>query len=236
MIRLHNVSLRYANGFTALDNINLELPDGELQFLTGHSGAGKTSLLNLIARIQACTEGTIEVAGYALNELPKKNIPYFRRKIGMVFQNPHLILDQTAFENVAKPLEILGFTRRDIEKRVRTALDKVGLARHEKATPDTLSAGEKQRLALARAVVSKPELIIADEPTGNLDPELADDMFQLLRQFNDSGVSCLIATHDLSRIARLPYKINTLKNGRLLNKFSFSKAAADPSFGSGASS
>jgi len=227
MIEFENVSVRYANGYQALNDVSFTVPDGALHFLTGHSGAGKTTLLRLIPRLLCCTRGSVRIAGEDLSAITDSKLPYFRRKIGVVFQEPHLIEERNTFENVAATLEVIGIPPREIKRRVRAALDKVGLGRKETVMPDTLSAGEKQRLALARAVVNKPDLVIADEPTGNLDPTLADEMFDLLREFNKVGVSLLIATHDITRIARLPYRILTLKDGQMSNQPTLNNEAVE---------
>lgn len=217
MIQLENVSKRYQDGYDALKQLNFNLARGDMAFLTGHSGAGKSTLLKLIMLMERPTRGQLTVNGQRLNLLKKRQIPYYRRNIGLVFQDHQLLFDRTVYENVALPLIIAGAQTRDIGRRVRAALDKVGLLNKEKMFPIALSGGEQQRIGIARAVVNKPALLLADEPTGNLDPKLSAEIMHLFEQFNQVGVTVLIATHDLSLIARLNHRILTLKNGRMLN-------------------
>lgn len=214
MIHFKNISKQY-NGQTALSNINLNIKKGQMAFLTGHSGAGKTTLLKLITMIERPTKGQIFVNDSNLNDVRKKNIPALRRHIGMIFQNPQLLYNRTIFENVALPLIISGVTSYDIERRVRAALDKVGLLSKEKKYPTALSVGEQQRVGIARAVVNKPTILLADEPTGNLDPSLSYDIMKFFEAFNRVGVTVLIATHDLPLIASLNHRIITLKDGHI---------------------
>jgi len=176
MIKFDRVSKRYPNGKDALRRINFELPAGQLTFLTGHSGAGKSTLLKLIMMIERPTQGQVFVEGQNLNGFSTRQVPFLRRKIGMVHQNHQLLFDRSVFDNVALPLVIAGFARADIGKRVRAALDKVGLLNKEKLNPIMLSGGEQQRVGIARAVVNKPPLLLADEPTGNLDPALSAEI------------------------------------------------------------
>ena len=176
MIEFHKVSKQYPTGQLALYNVNLSMKAGEMAFLTGHSGAGKSTLLKLIAMLERPSSGDIIINGNEVNKLKNKHIPPFRRQIGMIFQNHHLLMDRTIFENVALPLKITGLHHRDIRRRVHAALDKVSLLNKQKENPMMLSAGEQQRVGIARAVVNKPTIILADEPTGNLDPELAQDI------------------------------------------------------------
>jgi len=190
---------------------------GSMAFLTGHSGAGKSTLLKLIALLERTTRGQLFLDGENLSRAPKRRIPMVRRKIGMIFQNHRLLFDRTVFDNVALPLVIAGYRHQDIGRRVRAALDKVGLLGHERAFPITLSGGEQQRVGIARAVVNKPKLLLADEPTGNLDPDLSRDIMQLFEQFNQVGVTVLIASHDLDLISRMPYPQLHLEHGQLLN-------------------
>ncbi len=196
MIEFHKVSKQYPTGQLALYNVNLSMKAGEMAFLTGHSGAGKSTLLKLIAMLERPTSGDIIINGNEVNKLKNKHIPPFRRQIGMIFQNHHLLMDRTIFENVALPLKITGLHHRDIRRRVHAALDKVSLLNKQKENPMMLSAGEQQRVGIARAVVNKPTIILADEPTGNLDPELAQDIMYTFRQFNELGATVLIASHD----------------------------------------
>ncbi|MEE9350793.1 MAG: cell division ATP-binding protein FtsE [Thiotrichaceae bacterium] len=196
MIEFHKVSKQYPTGQLALYNVNLSMKAGEMAFLTGHSGAGKSTLLKLIAMLERPSSGDIIINGNEVNKLKNKHIPPFRRQIGMIFQNHHLLMDRTIFENVALPLKITGLHHRDIRRRVHAALDKVSLLNKQKENPMMLSAGEQQRVGIARAVVNKPTIILADEPTGNLDPELAQDIMYTFRQFNELGATVLIASHD----------------------------------------
>ena len=215
MIRFDNVSKRYPGGYEALRGISFSMQDGAMAFLTGHSGAGKSTLLKLIALIERTTRGQLFVDGQNVARIGKRRIPYVRRKIGFIFQNHHLLFDRTVFDNVALPLIIEGYRHQDIARRVRAALDKVGLLAKERLYPITLSGGEQQRVGIARAVVNKPLLLLADEPTGNLDPDLSREIMALFAQFNDVGVSVLIASHDIALIEQLDYPVLTLENGRL---------------------
>jgi cell division transport system ATP-binding protein len=215
MIRFINVSKRYPGGFEALNNISFHMEKGAMAFLTGHSGAGKSTLLKLIALIERCSRGQILLDGENVSELHRRRIPYIRRKIGFIFQDHHLLYDRTVFDNVALPLVIAGYRHQDIGRRVRAALDKLGLLSKERMYPITLSGGEQQRVGIARAVVNKPMLLLADEPTGNLDPDLSREIMQLFGLFNDVGVSVLIATHDIELIHSMDYPVLTLEHGRL---------------------
>jgi cell division transport system ATP-binding protein len=217
MIRFDNVSKRYPEGRDALQAVSFNLPAGAMAFLTGHSGAGKSTLLKLIAVLERSTRGQLWLDGENLSRATKRRIPYIRRKIGMIFQNYRLLFDRTVFDNVALPLVIAGYRHQDIGRRVRAALDKVGLLDKERVLPITLSGGEQQRVGIARAVVNKPPLLLADEPTGNLDPELSRDIMHLFEQFNQVGVTVLVASHDLDLISRLPYPQLRLQQGRLVN-------------------
>ena len=217
MIRFINASKRYSSGFDALQNVNFHMAPGEMAFLTGHSGAGKSSLLKLIALLERSSRGQVIINNQNLAKISRRRIPYFRRNIGIIFQDHQLLFDRTVYDNVALPLIIAGFSHRDIGKRVRAALDKVGLLNKEKKYPITLSGGEQQRVGIARAVVNKPPLILADEPTGNLDPELSSEIMNLFQDFSDVGVTVLVATHDLALISQLPYRMLTLKEGKLIH-------------------
>lgn len=217
MIRFVNASKRYSSGFDALQNVNFHMAPGEMAFLTGHSGAGKSSLLKLIALLERSSRGQVIVNNQNLTKVSRRNIPYFRRNIGIIFQDHQLLFDRTVYDNVALPLIIAGFSHKDIGKRVRAALDKVGLLNKEKKYPITLSGGEQQRVGIARAIVNKPPLILADEPTGNLDPELSAEIMGLFQDFSDVGVTVLVATHDIALISQLPYRLLTLKDGKLIN-------------------
>jgi len=217
MIHFKNVNKRYPNGHDALKHINMNLDDGEMAFLTGHSGAGKSTMLKLISLVERATRGEIIVNGTDVAKVTNRKVPYVRRQIGMIFQDHRLLFDRSVFDNVALPLIIDGVSHRDIGRRVRAALDKVGLLGKERLEPIMLSGGEQQRVGIARAVVNKPPIILADEPTGNLDPELSGEIMNLFQQFNQVGVSLLVASHDLSLIARMRYRTITLKDGMLVS-------------------
>jgi len=216
MIEFRQVSKRYDSDHTALRQVNFHLGRGELAFLTGHSGAGKSTLLKLIMVMERPSAGEVIVGGQRLNSLPKRQIPYIRRHIGVVFQNHQLLFDRTVFDNVAMPLEVMGVPPRDIGRRVRAALDKVGLLSKEKMNPMQLSGGEQQRVGIARAVVNKPPVLLADEPTGNLDPQLSADIMQLFTEFSQVGVTVLIATHDIALINQMGRRRLTLDHGELI--------------------
>ncbi|WP_372779907.1 cell division ATP-binding protein FtsE [Litorivivens sp.] len=216
MIQFDDVSKRYPGGHTALNQLSFQVDRGEMVFLTGHSGAGKSTLLKLIMMMERPTSGQLFIDGKNLNRLSARKIPQHRRGVGVVFQNHQLLFDRSVFDNVALPLIIAGFQPRDVGRRVRAALDKVGLLDKEKKNPVTLSGGEQQRVGIARAVVNKPALLLADEPTGNLDPQLSAEIMHLFEQFNQVGVTVLIATHDLSLIARMPYRVMSLEQGQIL--------------------
>lgn len=216
MIKFDNVSKRYPGGYEALSGLSFHLPRGQMAFLTGPSGAGKSTLLKLIALIERANQGQIFIDGHNLAKVGKRGIPYLRRRIGVIFQNHRLLFDRTVFDNVALPLVISGYTSHEIGRRVRAALDKVGLLGKERAYPITLSGGEQQRVGIARAVVNKPALLLADEPTGNLDPDLSWEIMQLFAEFNQVGVTVLVASHALDLISRMPYPMLRLKQGRMI--------------------
>ena len=216
MIEFERVSKRYSRSFEALRDVSFSIPRGEMLFLTGRSGAGKSTLLKLIMLMERPSSGRVIVNGHNLDKLPSRKIPLLRREIGVVFQNHQLLFDRTVYDNVALPLMILGYQPHEIGRRVRAALDKVGLLNKEKVNPQTLSGGEQQRVGIARAVVHKPPILLADEPTGNLDPELSRDVMHLFEQFNQVGVTVLVASHDLGLIARLPHRLLTLREGELV--------------------
>tara|TARA_R110001606_G_scaffold361754_3_gene514997 strand:+ start:52174 stop:52839 length:666 start_codon:yes stop_codon:yes gene_type:complete len=215
MIKFTDVYKRYTNQYEALSGLSFELAKGEMAFLTGHSGAGKSTLLKLIALIERASHGQVLVHDQNLTRLPQGKIPYYRRQIGLVFQDHNLLHDRTVFDNVALPLVIAGENHREIGRRVRAALDKVGLLNKERNLPIALSGGEQQRVGIARAVVNRPPILLADEPTGNLDPDLSRDIMHLFEQFNQVGVTVFIATHDLDLIKTLPYRQVILHKGRL---------------------
>lgn len=203
MIHFERVSKRYAGARDALKSVTLTVAEGELAFLTGRSGAGKSTVLKLIGLIEHATRGTVMVGGRNLGKLKNRAIPAHRRQIGMVFQDNKLLADRSTYENVALPLIIAGTGAREIGRRVRAALDQVGLLDRERYPPKTLSAGEQQRVGIARAIVSRPAVVIADEPTGNLDPDLALEVMTLFKRLNAAGTTMLIASHDLHLVEHL---------------------------------
>lgn len=217
MIHFRDVSKTYPGGVVALERVSFYLRKGEMAFLTGHSGAGKSTLLKMISIMERPSAGSVLINGHDLTQITKRQVPYIRRDIGMIFQNHLLLRDHTVFDNVAFALIIEGYTRKEISKRVDVALDKVGLLNKGRFYPDMLSGGEQQRVGIARAVVNKPPIILADEPTGNLDPELSKEILAVFEEFNQMGVSVLIATHDLGLIARMRYRTLTLKEGKMFN-------------------
>ena len=217
MIRFEQVGKRYDGGFEALRDLDFELARGEMAFLTGPSGAGKSTLLRLIALLERPSRGHIRVADIDLSRLRRRHIPYLRRRVGMIFQDHLLLHDRTVFDNVALPLIINGVVdHRDVSRRVRAALDKVGLLGREKYFPVTLSGGEQQRVGIARAVVTRPPILLADEPTGNLDPALSAEIMQLFVEFNRVGVTTLIASHDLALVGSLGFRRIGLEDGRVV--------------------
>lgn len=216
MLKFDHVSKRYPDGGDALKNVSFHLQRGEMAFLTGHSGAGKSTLLKLIAMMELCSRGHIILGGQNLKKISEKNIPFVRRKLGLIFQDNKLLLDRTIFDNVALPLIVSGYGYQEINRRVRAALDKVGLLGKEKKYPLALSGGEQQRVGIARAVVNKPELILADEPTGNLDPDLSTEVMQLFEQFKKVGTTVLIASHDINLLTQMGHRVLTLNQGQLI--------------------
>ncbi|HIF51151.1 MAG TPA: cell division ATP-binding protein FtsE [Thiotrichaceae bacterium] len=216
MIRFTNVNMTYADGNEALRNLNLHIAQGAMVYITGRSGAGKSTLLRLIALIDRHTRGQIIINGQNLDRVRNNRIPLFRRHIGFMFQDHRLLQDRTVFDNVGLPLVIAGYRHQEIRKRVQAALDKVSLLPKINSYPMSLSGGEQQRVGVARAVVHRPAILLADEPTGNLDPALSWDTMKLFEQFNQVGVTVLIASHDLDMIKRLQKRIITLKSGRIL--------------------
>jgi cell division transport system ATP-binding protein len=215
MIRFSEVSKRYPGGHDALRQISFNVEKGDMNFLLGHSGAGKSTLLKLITLIERPNSGQIIVNDQNLSRIRRRKIPFFRRKIGVIFQDHKLLYDRTVFDNVALPLIVGGAARRDVDKRVRAALDKVGLLKKEKLYPITLSGGEQQRVGIARAVVNRPLVLLADEPTGNLDIDLSNEIMDLFVEFNRVGVTVLVATHDLRQVQRLNRGVLHLDHGRL---------------------
>ncbi len=215
MISFSQVTKRYPGGHEALSSVNFSVEQGELVFLTGHSGAGKSTLLKLIAAIERPTSGVVSVNGQNVGRLSRGAVPYLRRNIGLVFQDHKLLFDRSVIDNVMLPLDIAGFDRRESIKRARAVIDKVGLLSREKANPVSLSGGEQQRLCIARALVSRPALLLADEPTGNLDAGYAADIMAMFRDFHQVGTTLLIATHDERAIAAIGGRTLHLDHGRI---------------------
>ncbi len=222
MIQLERVSKRYPNGREALTNVSFFVDRGELVFVTGRSGAGKSTLLKLIALLERPTRGAVTVNGRNTGALKTRHVPAFRRQIGVVFQDHKLLADRPVFDNVALPLVVAGSPLKEIDKRVRAALDQVGLLGKERLSPMELSVGEQQRVGIARAIAGKPPLILADEPTGNLDPDLALEVMRLFKRFSEVGVTVLVATHDLHLVREFASREITLSSGQL------SDGASDP--------
>jgi len=215
MIKFSQVNKRYPGGYEALKRISFEIGEGELVFLTGHSGAGKSTLLKLIAAIERPNGGSVVVKGQNVGSLKKGALPYLRRHLGLVFQDHKLLFDRSAFDNVMLPLQICGFDHRESAKRARAALDKVGLLQRERANPIALSGGEQQRLCIARAIVNRPAIMLADEPTGNLDAEYAHDIMDIFKSFHQVGATLVIATHDDRLLSRYGARVLSLKRGEL---------------------
>lgn len=215
MIEFDNLSKRYEGGFEALRNISFQMESGEMAFLTGRSGAGKSTLLKLLMLMERPTSGNLLINGKNLNQLRKAQIPTYRRQLGVVFQNHRLLMDRSLYDNVSLPLQVSGYPRAEMSRRVRAALDSVGLLEREHLKPMELSGGEQQRIGIARAIVHKPRILLADEPTGNLDPQLSAEIMALFRRFQTVGVTVLIATHDVSLINRMRLRILRLDGGTL---------------------
>ncbi len=217
IVEFHGVSKRYPGGGDALDLVNFKLRRGEMAFLTGHSGAGKSTFLKLIALIERPTRGNIIVNGVNLSQLKKHHIPAYRLGLGIIFQHYNLLYDRSVFDNVALPLVIRGLRHQDVARRVRAALDTVSLLKKERAQPIALSGGEQQRVAIARAIVCKPFVLLADEPTGNLDPDLSLDIMNLFQRLNEVGVSTLIASHNIALISKLNKRIIDIEHGKIVS-------------------
>ncbi|RRQ24156.1 ATP-binding cassette domain-containing protein [Guyparkeria sp. SCN-R1] len=215
MIEFANVSRRYANGQFGLQDINFRLPTGRMAFLTGHSGAGKSTLLRLIPALDRPTSGKVLIGGYDLNKMGRHQYPKLRRQIGVVFQDHHLLTDRLVFDNVALPLQVSGYLPGDVRRRVDAALDKVGLLGRQRARIEELSGGEQQRVNIARALVNRPRILLADEPTGNLDPDLSRDIFDRFFEFHAVGVTVLIASHDVELLKQYPVPRIALNEGRI---------------------
>jgi len=215
MITFNQVCKRYPGGYEALKNVSFEIAAGEMVFLTGHSGAGKSTLLNMIAAIEHPNSGSVFVNGQNIATLKGGALPYLRRNLGLIFQDHKLLFDRSVFDNVVLPLQICGFDQRECTTRARAALDKVGLLAREKANPIALSGGEQQRLCIARAIVNRPSILLADEPTGNLDADYAHDIMDIFKSFHQVGVTLLIATHDEDSLRQYATRTLTLKHGEL---------------------
>jgi cell division transport system ATP-binding protein len=215
LIKFDHVSKRYAGGYEALRNISFEIASGEFVFLTGHSGAGKSTLLKLIAAIERPNGGSVLVNGKNVKSLKPAAIPFLRRNLGIVFQDHKLLFDRSAFDNVLLPLQICSFDHRESVKRVRAALDKVGLLNRERTNPIALSGGEQQRLCIARAIVNRPTILLADEPTGNLDADYSSEIMRIFKSFHQVGVTLVISTHDENILSNFSSRSLHLKQGEL---------------------
>lgn len=217
MIHFDKLSKQYPGGFEALRGISLHMHAGELAFLTGHSGAGKSTLLKMLMLLERPTSGNLLIDGVNVTRMSNAQIPYHRRQLGVVFQDHQLLMDRSVFDNVALPLQIAGHSSKDTARRVRAALDAVGLLDRESNKPEILSGGEQQRVGIARAVVHKPKILLADEPTGNLDPQLSAEIMALFRRFQEVGVTVLIATHDIHLVDQMGCRIIRLEQGELVD-------------------
>ncbi len=217
MIRFDRVSMRYADGQQALVDVSFSVEAGEMVFITGHSGAGKSTLLKLLAMSERTRRGVVSFEGINLGRLARRRIPALRRRIGMVFQDHRLLMDRSVADNVELPLVIAGIAAAERGKRMRAALEKVGLLRYEKQLPQRLSTGEQQRVGIARAIVARPDLLIADEPTGNLDPQLSMEIMQIFAGFRDVGTTVLVASHDLPLLKQMRQRTIVLDQGRLVD-------------------
>jgi cell division transport system ATP-binding protein len=215
MIIFDQVSKRYPGGYEALKNLSFEINAGEMVYLTGHSGAGKSTLLKLVAAIERPNSGSVLVNGHNIKSMKTAAVPFLRQNIGIVFQDHKLLYDRSVFDNVLLPLQIGGFDSRESAKRVRAALDKVGLLNREKSHPIALSGGEQQRLCIARAIVNRPSILLADEPTGNLDIEYAHDIMEIFKSFHQVGATLLLATHDEAILRDFPARTLALNHGEL---------------------
>ena len=212
-IEFQHVVKRFDSGVEALGGISLTIADGAMVFLAGHSGAGKSTFLKLVLRAEAATRGRVLVNGADIGQLAQRHLPAYRARLGVVWQEPHLLPERSVFENVAVPLRVAGMRQREAARRVRAALSSVGLLAKDRLLPGHLSAGERQRVGIARAVVNRPKVLLADEPTGNLDPALSKSVMGLFRQFNDVGVTVVVASHDSALIATMGARVIELANG-----------------------
>ena len=215
IVSVSHVTKRYPGGYEALQGVSLDIDAGSMVFLTGHSGAGKSTLLKLLAGIERASSGTVLVGGLNVSSMRRAAMPYLRRNLGLVFQDHKLLYDRSVYDNVILPLQVTGQSAKDAARRARAALDKVGLLNREKANPISLSGGEQQRLCIARAVVNRPNIILADEPTASLDPETARSVMEIFRSFNQVGVTVLVATHDQAAIDQMRPRVIFLNKGRL---------------------
>ena len=219
MIRFDSVGKRFISGFQALDDVSFELESGEMVFLTGHSGAGKSTLLKLIALMDRPTRGNILIDSQPVQRFAARDVPAYRRTLGLVFQDHRLLFDRSVFDNVALPLIVAGLPHAQIAKQVQATLERVGIADKARASPITLSGGEQQRVGIARAVVTRPAILLADEPTGNLDPDLSEEIMRLFLDFQQSGTTVLVASHDLRLVRKLEKRVLVLDHGKLIDDF-----------------
>ena len=209
--------MRYPEGGEALRSVDLHVPPRQMVFITGHSGAGKSTMLRLITLMERCSRGQVVVGGHNLSRMRARHVPLYRRHLGVVFQDHRLLSERTVFDNVALPLIAAGYRHGEVRRRVRAALDIVGLLGKERLRPVFLSSGEQQRVGIARAVVHRPLLLLADEPTGNLDPDLSRDTMALFERFNQIGGTVLVATHDLALARSMSHRIITLGKGMIVD-------------------
>lgn len=219
MIRFDGVTRRFASGFVAMDDVSFLIERGEMVFVTGHSGAGKSTLLKLIAAIDKPTRGTVFALNNPISRLSSGQIPSYRQQLGLVFQDHRLLFDRSVYENVALPLIVAGFRQADIAKKVAVALERVGLGAKARAWPITLSGGEQQRVGIARATVLRPTILLADEPTGNLDPDLSAEIMQLFVDYHQQGSTVVVASHDLFLVRKLEKRVLVLDHGKLIDDF-----------------
>ena len=216
MIKLENVSLVFQGGSVALSNITTKINDAEFVYLVGHSGSGKSSLLKILYKEYEATKGDIEVAGLDVNELPKWKTPLLRRKLGIVTQEPQLLENRTAFENIAFALEVMGVDNQEIDDKTNTLLELVDIVENAYKYPNQLSGGEQTRVSIARALANNPMILLCDEPTGNLDPDLSIQIVSLLEKINRAGTTVVMATHDSSIVNRRKKRVLELSNGKLI--------------------